>query len=102
VCREIDTLPSLTALEPDEVRIQCASLRLDLVISHVYHLSRGKAQELFAAHRVYVNGRLCEQGSRELHPEDVVSVRGYGRLWLKEDCGLSRKGKHNLLVAVTR
>lgn len=98
----IDELPVLKSKEPEEKRIQAASLRLDLVIAHTYNMSRGAAQELFAARRVFVNGRLCENNSYELKEKDIVSVRGYGRLKLSKDLGFSRKGKHNLIIEVTK
>ena len=98
----VEELPPLTAREPEEKLIQVASLRLDLVIAHTYNLSRGAAQNLFVAKKVYVNGRLCENNSRELKPDDLISVRGFGRLWLVREGGLSKKGKHNLVVATTK
>lgn len=100
-CRIVETLPPIPAMEPKEAVIQCASLRADLVLAKLYNLSRNGAAELFVQGRVFIDGRLCESGSRELAFGEIVSVRGYGRFWLAEDRGLSRKGKHNLLVQYT-
>ena len=97
-CRVVDELPDIPALDPTEVQVQCASLRADLVVARVYNLSRGAAAELFTQGRVFVNGRLAEHGSLELQFGDVVSVRGHGRFTLTETRGLSRKGKHNLII----
>ena len=52
--------------------------------------------------RVFVDGRVCRQGSRELTPGALVSVRGYGRLRLLADAGFTRKGNHKLQVAITK
>lgn len=101
VCREIRELPELKRAKPEEKFIQTSSLRIDLVVAKVYNLSRSAAQELFPARKIYVDGRLCENNSRELAPGEIVSVRGFGRLSLKEERGLSRKGKHNLVMEVT-
>lgn len=101
VCREIEELPELKRSKPEEKFIQTSSLRIDLIIAKVYNLSRNAAQELFPARKVFVDGRLCENNSRELCPGEIVSVRGFGRLSLKEERGLSRKGKHNLVMSVT-
>lgn len=98
VCSVIEELPAIPALEPEEVMVQCASLRTDLVLAKVYNLSRNAASELFTQGRVFVNGRMLEHGSYELDFGEIVSVRGHGRFWLAEDRGLSRKGKRNLTV----
>lgn len=100
-CSIIDELPPIPAAEPREAVVQCASLRVDLVLAKLYNLSRNGAAELFTQGRVFIDGRLCESGSRELAFGETVSVRGHGRFWLAEDRGLSRKGKHNLLVQYT-
>lgn len=101
VCQEIEELPELERTKPEEKFIQTSSLRIDLVVAKVYNLSRSAAQELFPARKIYVDGRLCENNSRELLPGEIVSVRGFGRMSLKEERGLSRKGKHNLVMEVT-
>lgn len=101
-CRVVEELPPIPALEPEERLVQCASLRADLVIAKVYNLSRNAASELITQGRVFVNGRLLEHGSPELSFGDLVSVRGYGRFTPISDQGLSRKGKHNLLIHKTK
>lgn len=98
---EEETLPKLESRVPVEKQIQVTSLRLDLIIAHTYNLSRSRAQELFTSGRVYVNGRLCENNSQLLKQGDVISVRGFGRLWFLSEGNLSKKGKHNLRVATT-
>lgn len=100
-CTILDKMPPATEKQPEEKLIQAASLRLDLILAHTFNLSRNTAQELFTARRVFVNGRLCENESHLLQPGEIVSVRGYGRVELKEEHGLSRKGKHNITVAVS-
>ncbi len=99
---EMQNLPELKTNPPEQVTIQVSSLRLDLIVSKTYHLSRQAAQDLFRAHKIYLDGRLKEDGSQELKPGQILSVRGYGRLSLQEDRGLSKKGKHNLLVSVRK
>ena len=60
VCSVIEELPAIPALEPEEVMVQCASLRTDLVLAKVYNLSRNAASELFTQGRVFVNGRMLK------------------------------------------
>ncbi len=99
---EIQDLPELKTNPPEEVLIQVSSLRLDLIVAKTYHLSRSTAQDLFREHKIYLDGRLTENGSQELKTGQILSVRGYGRLSLQESRGLSKKGKHNILLSVRK
>ncbi len=85
--------PSAVYTETEEVRVSVASLRADGVIAHVFSLSRSDAADLFAARRVFINGRLYESGSRDLHAGDLVTARGLGRFRFGGEVGTSKKGK---------
>lgn len=61
------------------VRLNVASERLDAVISAFAGISRGQADKLFAAGKVFVNGRMTEDRSTRLKEGDVLSVRGIGK-----------------------
>ena len=99
-CRLIDELPAISALEPQEKFIRAVSLRLDLIISKAYNLSRTASQELFTTGRVFVNGRMCESVSYIIKENDVVSVRGHGRIKLKCIVGVNKKGQLGVNVLV--
>lgn len=60
-------------------RMNVASERLDAVVAAFAGLSRGQADKLFAAGKVYVNGRMMMNKSHMLKPGDVLSVRGTGK-----------------------
>lgn len=75
-----------TDVMPDEIRpvleaqsLTVASLRCDLIIAKLYHLSRSEAVELFREKKVAVNGRIEENNSKSLNDGDVISARGYGK-----------------------
>ena len=61
------------------MRVNVASERLDAVIAAFAGLSRGQADKLFAAGKVFVNGRMTEDRSSRLKEGDVLSVRGTGK-----------------------
>ena len=61
------------------VRLNVASERLDAVISAFAGISRGQADKLFAAGKVFVNGLMTEDRSTRLKEGDVLSVRGTGK-----------------------
>lgn len=89
---------SLSVLRPSAadgrtVRDTVASLRLDAVLGSGFSLSRGRASELIAAGRVSLNGCECMKSDRQLTEGDILSVRGHGRIILREVGGLSQKGR---------
>ena len=78
------------SLQPEQ--IIAASLRLDIVIAKVWHLSRTKAKELFPAGAVQTGGRVTEKESAVLREGDVISVRGYGKFRYAGQTGTTKKG----------
>lgn len=70
-----------------------ASLRCDGVISSVWNLSRSQSLELFRQKKIFVGGRLMENNSYFLKPDDVVSARGYGKFIFRGEKHTTRKGK---------
>ena len=61
------------------MRLNVASERLDAVIAAFAGLSRGQAEKLFRAEKVFVNGRLITDRSSRLKEGDILSVRGFGK-----------------------
>jgi len=61
------------------LRANVASERLDAVIAAFAGLSRGQTDRLFAAGKVYVNGRMTMDRSQRLKEGDAFSVRGTGK-----------------------
>ena len=56
-----------------------ASERLDAVVAAFANLSRGQADKLFVAEKVFVNGRAVTDRSARLKENDMLSVRGFGK-----------------------
>lgn len=73
--------PDLPELRPRyaPLRFNVASERLDAVVAAFSGLSRGKADLLFAAGKVFVNGRAVTDRSARLKDGDILSVRGFGK-----------------------
>ena len=97
LCQEGVSLPGpeLTTRE-----YQTASERVDGVIAKVYRLSREKSLLLFREKRVFVDGRLRENGSSLLKADEVVSVRGFGKFIYRGMTHQTRKGKYNIRVEI--
>lgn len=100
LCEKAGEIPAQREEDLTEVRIQTSSERIDGVVSKVYKLSRSECAELFRQKKIFVNGRMCENNSRMLKPQDRVSVRGYGRFIYAQMQGVSRKGKLNAAVLI--
>lgn len=77
-----------------------SSMRLDVVLSGVYNLSRGKAKELISSKRVKVNWTQTERADSELDMQDIVSIRGFGRMQIREIQGRTKKDKLLLEIGV--
>ncbi len=92
LCTIPDELPDEARPRLEEEQIIVSSLRLDNIIAKVWHLSRTRAKELFAAGYVQVGGRVCEKESMAVRPGDSISVRGYGKFRCGEKTGSTRKG----------
>jgi RNA-binding protein YlmH len=70
-----------------------ASLRLDAVVASMFNLSRGVSAEYIQQGRVQLAHSLCEDISKTVSINDVISIRGLGRGKLLELGGQSKKGR---------
>lgn len=89
-----EELPEVAVKQPETVTVQSASERLDGIVAGMYKLSRSVSQELFRAQKIFVNGRLMENVSHTLKPDDMVTVRGFGKFQYLGISGQSKKGRY--------
>ena len=85
-----------------EVAATVAALRLDAVVAAGYRLARSAAQESIAAGLVKVNHLPCLKGDALLREGDLISVRGRGRLRLRQVGYRSQKGRIHILLDRTK
>ncbi len=76
-----------------EVTGSVASFRLDSLIALAFRTSRSSITGLISGEKVFVNARLVTSNSYMLKPDDIVSVRGFGKFKVKEQGGMSKKGR---------
>ncbi|MFF2445923.1 RNA-binding protein [Neobacillus sp. NPDC058068] len=81
-----------------ETDLTVSSLRLDTVISGIYHLSRQKSQTLIQQGLVKVNWTLIENPSFSCEIGDMISVRGHGRAKIIGIDGKTKKEKWRIIV----
>ena len=97
-CEIVEKLPEGTLFETKRISVQLSSQRVDALIAHVFKMSRGDAQDLFPAGKIFVSGRLCESPGYTPKPGDIISVRGFGRMKYVGIESLSKKGKENTVA----
>lgn len=68
-----------------------SSLRIDVVLARALNLSRNRAKKLIKDQRIKINWVDIERPDLELEAYDIVSIRGYGRLQIREQLGTTRK-----------
>lgn len=75
-----------------------SSMHLDKVLAASFRLSRSVATKLIATKQVRVNYSMLDNPSHHLLLNDLISVRGYGRVKVLRENGFSKNGKYKLTV----
>lgn len=70
-----------------------ASLRVDAVLAKILNLSRNKVQDLISQGQVFVNFRQVIKSTYLLTENDLVTVRRFARIKMKNVVGRSKKDK---------
>lgn len=76
-----------------------SSLRLDVVLKSVFHLSRNDAAKLINREKVSVNYSVETNQTTLLEEDDLISARGYGRCKIESINGKTRKDKIRIVVS---
>ncbi len=79
-----------------------SSNRLDKLVAAVFQLSRSAAVKLIESGQVKLDYVQTEEVSRKVELGQLISVRRYGRVRLKEILGYSKQGKLKLQIDITR
>lgn len=74
------------------------SLRLDVIVSKLCNLSRGKASELINSKKILVNYKEINNVSYMLKFNDILSIRGYGKYKIGEE--QIKTKKDNILLTI--
>lgn len=78
--------------------IYVKSLRLDIVISHAYNISRKETSELIYKGFVKINQKIVENTSQIINNCDIISIRKYGRLKIFENKGKTKSDNFVLQI----
>ena len=80
--------------------ISVASLRIDAIISASYGISREKSANLINIEKVLVNHVSCTNNSKSIKKDDIISVRGYGRIKIIDILGETKKGRIRISIEI--
>ena len=78
-CEVLEEVPEDIKPVLEEEDLIVSNIRIDAILSKLYHLARGTAQEMVREGRVLVNGRQIMSTSFEPKDGDVLVLRGYGK-----------------------
>ena len=81
-----------------EIKGNVASIRLDTVLSVAYPMSRSKMCAYIENGKVFVNGKLITSNGYHLKENDIISIRGLGRIKFIETLCETRKGRYMISV----
>ncbi|MBW1605418.1 RNA-binding protein [Lactobacillus sp. Sy-1] len=99
-------LPINKIIEPvnewKTVNTTITSLRIDNVIAKGFNISRNVAKELVVHGKIHLNWGEFNRPDYELEINDVLSVRGYGRLKVSEVLGISRRNKLRVNLSILK
>ena len=98
----LSQLPALWSQDVKSQQVLLSSLRLDKVVATAFHLSRSNALKLIESGQVKLDYKEVKQAGKVLEVGQLVSVRGFGRVRLKEFLGFSKQGKLKLDIDIIK
>ena len=91
---EIVTADKIMAIRRIEEKFGTVpSLRVDVIIGEALNISRSRVKELIEGDKVAVNSASISSSHYQVMPNDIVSVRGFGKFIFYESLGCTKKGR---------
>lgn len=98
---EVDSKDVIVPRQEYDVRtIVASSMRLDVLVSEVYGMSRAKSKSVISSDKVKVNWRPVVNPSQEICPGDMISVSKKGRFTVGEVLGETKKENIRLNIKI--
>lgn len=90
-----------SSLKVEELKtINVASMRLDAVVAKALNIGRSEAVEIITSGNVLINHKECLSITRTVVENDMLSIRKFGRVIIKEIAGFSKKNRLILKVSI--
>ena len=101
--KELDSSQLVDPIDEWEIEvITSSSLRLDSLISSIFHISRQRSKDMIKSGLVKVNFVMAERGDSLLQEDDLVSVRRFGRFQLKQLMGMTKKNNYRMQIKILK
>ncbi|MDY0364044.1 MAG: YlmH/Sll1252 family protein [Bacilli bacterium] len=94
----IESLKDIKNVNLIEDNIIISSLRLDVVVATICKFSRSKSQEYIKKGLIKVNGIVLDKYDYFLKSDDYISIRKYGRTYIRNIIRKTKKDKLVVLV----
>lgn len=95
----IDNFDNISSEENfEEKRCFVSSMRIDAVVSSCFSFSRTEAVRKISSGYVYVNGVQILKNDFKVSFNSKIVVRGYGKVIIKEDDGITKKGRQAFII----
>lgn len=88
--------------EGKQQEVLVSSLRLDKLVAVAFRLSRGNAVRLISSNQVKVDYVATNQVAQSIKLGQLISVRGFGRIHLKEMLSFSKQGKYKIIIEILK
>lgn len=79
-----------------------SSVRLDKIIATAFNFSRNIATNMLQSNKVKVNFSEVSEKDTSLQTGDLISLRGYGRVKILRNLGLTKKDKQKIEVELIK
>lgn len=80
------------------IKTTVSSMRLDNIISSSYNMSRNNSSKIIKSGNVKVNWEPIDNISFDVEIGDLISIRKYGRVKIKDVLGESKKGRLKIML----
>ncbi len=81
-----------------EIKTTVASLRLDVIAAAGFGTSRSRMAEDITAGKVKINWQDAKNSAQSVKTNDIISIRGRGRVEVCEVMGQTKKGRTSILL----
>ena len=88
----------LPELKTEEKSFTVSSLRIDAVAGGAFNMARGKIQSLIEGEKVFLNFVTQMSPSKNISENDMISVRGFGRVKVLSVNGRTKKDRISITV----
>ena len=83
-----------------EIKGTIGNIRLDSIISLAFNKSRSSIVSYIEEKKVFVNGKIITSNGYSIKENDIISVRGLGRVIYNRQISVTKKGKNLVSVSI--